>query len=235
MQNCFFLEHLHNISNSHQAKHLHKYLPFEPVSHPFCANSFVYFNSQCFVLSWITNRKLNWVAVRSCVGFWIASVCLLFSVVLQRLEEDCPAMPHACSCSQDSKGPPGPTGPPVKSYYCLYLPSQGIGCPFNTPFNTIQNNPRQKTTLRDIISPESCQAGRKRDSRGRQKEIQTRYLPPTKSHFGETFPVWGGSMSLSTVDVSPPQVDIVRGRTPTEWESSYILLRGREREGEREG
>ncbi|XP_036791415.1 collagen alpha-1(XIV) chain isoform X4 [Oncorhynchus mykiss] len=29
-----------------------------------------------------------------------------------RLEEDCPAMPHACSCSQDSKGPPGPTGPP---------------------------------------------------------------------------------------------------------------------------
>uniref|UniRef100_A0A8K9UJ14 Collagen type XIV alpha 1 chain n=1 Tax=Oncorhynchus mykiss TaxID=8022 RepID=A0A8K9UJ14_ONCMY len=35
-----------------------------------------------------------------------------------RLEEDCPAMPHACSCSQDSKGPPGPTGPPVKSSYC---------------------------------------------------------------------------------------------------------------------
>ncbi|XP_045569655.1 collagen alpha-1(XIV) chain-like, partial [Salmo salar] len=95
-----------------------------------------------------------------------------------RLEEDCPAMPHACSCSQDSKGPPGPTGPPVKSYYCLYLPSQGIGCPFNTPFNTIQNNPRQKTTLRDIISPESCQAGRKRDSRGRQKEIQTRLQIP---------------------------------------------------------
>uniref|UniRef100_A0A674AGB9 Collagen type XIV alpha 1 chain n=2 Tax=Salmo TaxID=8028 RepID=A0A674AGB9_SALTR len=95
-----------------------------------------------------------------------------------RLEEDCPAMPHACSCSQDSKGPPGPTGPPVKSYYCLYLLSQGIGCPFNTPFNTIQNNPRQKTTLRDIISPESCQAGRKRDSRGRQKEIQTRHSKP---------------------------------------------------------
>uniref|UniRef100_A0A6Q2Z5G9 Collagen, type XIV, alpha 1b n=1 Tax=Esox lucius TaxID=8010 RepID=A0A6Q2Z5G9_ESOLU len=31
-----------------------------------------------------------------------------------RVEEDCPAMPHACTCSQDSKGPPGPTGPPVR-------------------------------------------------------------------------------------------------------------------------
>ncbi|XP_041941676.1 collagen alpha-1(XIV) chain isoform X3 [Alosa sapidissima] len=29
-----------------------------------------------------------------------------------RKEEDCPAMPHACTCSQDSKGPPGPSGPP---------------------------------------------------------------------------------------------------------------------------
>ncbi|XP_008321702.2 collagen alpha-1(XIV) chain isoform X2 [Cynoglossus semilaevis] len=29
-----------------------------------------------------------------------------------RVEEQCPAMPHACTCSQDSKGPPGPTGPP---------------------------------------------------------------------------------------------------------------------------
>ncbi|XP_055732321.1 collagen alpha-1(XIV) chain isoform X2 [Salvelinus fontinalis] len=29
-----------------------------------------------------------------------------------RKEEDCPAMPRACTCTQDSKGPPGPTGPP---------------------------------------------------------------------------------------------------------------------------
>nr|XP_020464152.1 collagen alpha-1(XIV) chain isoform X3 [Monopterus albus] len=29
-----------------------------------------------------------------------------------RVEEHCPAMPHACTCSQDSKGPPGPSGPP---------------------------------------------------------------------------------------------------------------------------
>ncbi|XP_033854516.1 collagen alpha-1(XIV) chain-like isoform X3 [Acipenser ruthenus] len=29
-----------------------------------------------------------------------------------RVEADCPAMPHACTCSQDSKGPEGPAGPP---------------------------------------------------------------------------------------------------------------------------
>ncbi|XP_045078029.1 collagen alpha-1(XIV) chain-like [Coregonus clupeaformis] len=29
-----------------------------------------------------------------------------------RKEEDCPAMPRACTCTQESKGPPGPTGPP---------------------------------------------------------------------------------------------------------------------------
>ncbi|KAL6100252.1 col14a1 [Pungitius sinensis] len=29
-----------------------------------------------------------------------------------RKEEDCPAMPKACTCTQDSKGPPGPAGPP---------------------------------------------------------------------------------------------------------------------------
>ncbi|XP_054636635.1 collagen alpha-1(XIV) chain isoform X3 [Dunckerocampus dactyliophorus] len=29
-----------------------------------------------------------------------------------RVEEDCPSMPHSCTCSQDSKGPPGPSGPP---------------------------------------------------------------------------------------------------------------------------
>ncbi|XP_067888659.1 collagen alpha-1(XIV) chain isoform X2 [Heterodontus francisci] len=29
-----------------------------------------------------------------------------------RDEGNCPALPHACTCSQDSKGPPGPLGPP---------------------------------------------------------------------------------------------------------------------------
>ncbi|XP_056154027.1 LOW QUALITY PROTEIN: collagen alpha-1(XIV) chain [Lampris incognitus] len=29
-----------------------------------------------------------------------------------RKEADCPAMPRACTCTQDSKGPPGPAGPP---------------------------------------------------------------------------------------------------------------------------
>lgn len=35
------------------------------------------------------------------------------AVIIQRKEVDCPAMPKACTCTQDSKGPPGPTGPPV--------------------------------------------------------------------------------------------------------------------------
>uniref|UniRef100_H3CW87 Collagen type XIV alpha 1 chain n=1 Tax=Tetraodon nigroviridis TaxID=99883 RepID=H3CW87_TETNG len=29
-----------------------------------------------------------------------------------RVEAQCPPLPHACTCSQDSKGPPGPSGPP---------------------------------------------------------------------------------------------------------------------------
>ncbi|XP_043922855.1 collagen alpha-1(XIV) chain isoform X2 [Protopterus annectens] len=29
-----------------------------------------------------------------------------------RKEENCPALPHACSCNEDSKGPAGPPGPP---------------------------------------------------------------------------------------------------------------------------
>ncbi|XP_051879302.1 collagen alpha-1(XIV) chain isoform X4 [Pristis pectinata] len=29
-----------------------------------------------------------------------------------RNEGNCPALPHACTCSQDSRGPPGPLGPP---------------------------------------------------------------------------------------------------------------------------
>ncbi|XP_023819739.1 collagen alpha-1(XIV) chain [Oryzias latipes] len=29
-----------------------------------------------------------------------------------RVEDQCSSLPHACTCSQDSKGPPGPSGPP---------------------------------------------------------------------------------------------------------------------------
>ncbi|KAF6725437.1 Collagen alpha-1(XIV) chain [Oryzias melastigma] len=29
-----------------------------------------------------------------------------------RVEDQCPSLPHSCTCSQDSKGPPGPSGPP---------------------------------------------------------------------------------------------------------------------------
>uniref|UniRef100_A0A8D3BK86 Collagen alpha-1(XIV) chain-like n=1 Tax=Scophthalmus maximus TaxID=52904 RepID=A0A8D3BK86_SCOMX len=37
-----------------------------------------------------------------------------------RVEEQCPSMPHACTCSQDSKGPPGPSGPPVRDCFFLH-------------------------------------------------------------------------------------------------------------------
>lgn len=36
------------------------------------------------------------------------------AVVIQRKEVDCPALPKACTCTQDSKGPAGPAGPPVR-------------------------------------------------------------------------------------------------------------------------
>lgn len=39
----------------------------------------------------------------------------------QRVEEQCPPMPHACTCSQDSKGPPGPSGPPVRIHKFCHL------------------------------------------------------------------------------------------------------------------
>uniref|UniRef100_A0A674BH76 Collagen type XIV alpha 1 chain n=1 Tax=Salmo trutta TaxID=8032 RepID=A0A674BH76_SALTR len=43
-----------------------------------------------------------------------------------RKEEDCPAMPRACTCSQESKGPPGPTGPPPWTWcHHVFFPLQG--------------------------------------------------------------------------------------------------------------
>ncbi|KAF2976366.1 hypothetical protein EK904_011359 [Melospiza melodia maxima] len=33
-----------------------------------------------------------------------------------RDEENCPALPHACSCSEANKGPLGPPGPPAERY-----------------------------------------------------------------------------------------------------------------------
>uniref|UniRef100_A0A671TKY2 Collagen type XIV alpha 1 chain n=1 Tax=Sparus aurata TaxID=8175 RepID=A0A671TKY2_SPAAU len=43
-----------------------------------------------------------------------------------RKEADCPAMPKACTCTQDSKGPPGPAGPPVSrtQIHRIYTHSQ---------------------------------------------------------------------------------------------------------------
>uniref|UniRef100_A0A8C3L1Z0 Collagen alpha-1(XIV) chain n=1 Tax=Chrysolophus pictus TaxID=9089 RepID=A0A8C3L1Z0_CHRPC len=42
-----------------------------------------------------------------------------------RDEENCPALPHACSCSEANKGPLGPPGPPVRLYSVLAFVIQG--------------------------------------------------------------------------------------------------------------
>ncbi|KAM8871162.1 collagen alpha-1(XIV) chain isoform 2-T3 [Spinachia spinachia] len=46
-----------------------------------------------------------------------------------RVEEQCPSMPHACTCSQESKGPPGPSGPPFSLSLSLSPPlgNEGLG------------------------------------------------------------------------------------------------------------
>lgn len=46
-------------------------------------------------------------------------------IVVQRKEADCPAMPKACTCTQDSKGPAGPAGPPV-STTCSFRPVSAV-------------------------------------------------------------------------------------------------------------
>ena len=52
------------------------------------------------------------VCVCACV-----CACVCFPVILppQREEAKCPALPHSCTCTQDSIGPQGPSGPSVKT------------------------------------------------------------------------------------------------------------------------
>lgn len=37
-------------------------------------------------------------------------------IEFQRDEAKCPALPNACTCTQDSVGPPGPPGPAVRNH-----------------------------------------------------------------------------------------------------------------------
>lgn len=46
-----------------------------------------------------------------CVSFLNFRLCLSS----QRDEAKCPALPHSCTCTQDSIGPQGPPGPSVKT------------------------------------------------------------------------------------------------------------------------
>lgn len=69
-------------------------------------------NLLTFVL--VVSARYETVAAVSVVmdfGHSIFALCVC--VCFQRVEEQCPPLPHACTCSQESKGPPGPSGPPV--------------------------------------------------------------------------------------------------------------------------
>uniref|UniRef100_A0A8C1L442 Collagen alpha-1(XII) chain n=1 Tax=Cyprinus carpio TaxID=7962 RepID=A0A8C1L442_CYPCA len=44
-----------------------------------------------------------------------------------RDEAKCPALPHSCTCAQDSIGPPGPAGPPVRSLESHDISSGSMG------------------------------------------------------------------------------------------------------------
>uniref|UniRef100_A0A3B5B7U4 VWFA domain-containing protein n=1 Tax=Stegastes partitus TaxID=144197 RepID=A0A3B5B7U4_9TELE len=54
------------------------------------------------------------------------------AVIIQRKEVDCPALPKACTCTQDSKGPQGPAGVPV-SFTQIYTPTHvSVAAPSDT-------------------------------------------------------------------------------------------------------
>lgn len=57
----------------------------------------------------ISVKKLNNILIV------FLSFTISFLSLLQRDELKCPALPHACTCAQDSVGPPGPPGPSVKT------------------------------------------------------------------------------------------------------------------------
>uniref|UniRef100_A0AAR2LSF0 Collagen, type XIV, alpha 1b n=1 Tax=Pygocentrus nattereri TaxID=42514 RepID=A0AAR2LSF0_PYGNA len=77
-----------------------------------------------------------------------------------RVEQDCPALPHACTCSEDSKGPPGPSGPPgdmqsqavvrsIARQVCEQLIQSHL-----SRFNSILNQiPSQSVSFRTVPGP----------------------------------------------------------------------------------
>lgn len=80
----------------------------------------------------------SWHIIAVCFLFFLSDFLFCFvlfclpschrhhAVIIQRKEADCPAMPKACTCTQDSKGPPGPAGPPVSrtQIHGIYTHSQ---------------------------------------------------------------------------------------------------------------
>ncbi|CAL8365964.1 unnamed protein product [Arctogadus glacialis] len=69
-----------------------------------------------------------------------------------RKEEDCPALPKACSCSQDSKGPPGPTGPPGGPGIRGSRGDQGVPGPVVRPPDPDPPQTSQRTRQRSTLT-----------------------------------------------------------------------------------
>lgn len=67
--------------------------------------------------------------IEKCTFILFSDFCI-FSRHFQRIEAKCPALPHSCTCTQDSIGPQGPPGPSVRtlsrhipssSFFLVYL------------------------------------------------------------------------------------------------------------------
>lgn len=74
------------------------------------------------------------------------------AVVIQRKEVDCPALPKACTCTQDSKGPPGPAGPPVRHTHTHTLVTGQVSPLLHCISSSAYLNETWTTTKRDRTS-----------------------------------------------------------------------------------
>uniref|UniRef100_A0A6Q2Y7T8 Collagen, type XIV, alpha 1b n=1 Tax=Esox lucius TaxID=8010 RepID=A0A6Q2Y7T8_ESOLU len=105
-----------------------------------------------------------------------------------RKEEDCPAMPRACTCTQDSKGPPGPTGPPVRTPPPLIHPHHGPIGPVGDAGTPGQQGPPgpQGPSGRTIMGPPGIPGSP--GSVGREGQTGPRGLPGKDGPQGRTGP-----------------------------------------------
>lgn len=70
-----------------------------------------------------TNHNNNIIV--KCTFILFSDFCI-FWLPFQRVEAKCPALPHSCTCTQDSIGPQGPPGPSVKTLFRHIPPSSSF-------------------------------------------------------------------------------------------------------------